>query len=187
MRRRFEQGELSDSEVICCWVASDYGDESFETLVEKMKKEKGEELVKLTEELTKLEMVENMSKEAFYKQVEIYMLATQENISMPQASRLFVKLEEARDKGIEGEEVYDKIIASMRTPNYSTTDEKPQKEKGQVEKLKEPDLDDIVWVQGSGNVKAEVANKEFVTDKYEVAYDSEGNLKTLKKKEVKKT
>ena len=153
---------LTDGEIICCWLGSDYGDESFETLVEKMKKEKGEELVKLTEELTKLEMVGNMSKEAFYKQVEIYMLATQENISMPQASRLFVKLEEAKDKGLEGEGFYDRIIASMRLPRYSTTDEKPQREKGkeEVEQLS----DDIEWVH-AGTVKLESLKKKYGGDK----------------------
>lgn len=184
--RRFEG--LEDKEIIACYVSAyrenGLDDVVFEKNIAQMKSQKEEELIQLSQELEKLEIVNNMDKEAFYKQVEIYLLATQENISMPQAAELFVKLEEARDKGLEGEGVYDKIIASMRLPKYSTTDEKPQREKPQreVEKLSE----NIEWIQDSGDVKASVANKEFTTDSYRVAYDEQGNLKTLKRKGVSK-
>lgn len=159
MKKRFEQGPLTDMEVVACGLGADYGDESFEVLIEKMKKEKAEEITRLSQDLEKLEAVNEISDKDFFRQAAIYCLSKEQNCSMVEAEAIYTKAKQEQDAKPKGP--YARIAESLRTSKYSTTDEKPQREKGKEEVEKLTDDEFVEWVENTGTAKLQSLKKKY--------------------------
>ena len=147
---KFQQGNLSDMDVIGCFVLAStengINEIEFNRLIQLRQAQVGEDLVRLREDV-----IPEMSKADFEKQGTIYLLSRENNCSLVEAGEIYTKLEEKRNAEPKGD--YAKIAKSMRTPKYGT---KVAKDK-EVEKLSD---DDVEWVQ-VGTVKLESLKKKY--------------------------
>jgi len=123
---KFQQGNLSDMDVIGCFVLAStengINEIEFNRLIEERKAQVGEEIVRLREEV-----LPEMSKAEFAKQGMIYLLSRENNCSLVEASEIYEKLQQERDKRPEGD--YAKIVESMKTPSYDSPKPKSKGEK----------------------------------------------------------
>lgn len=140
---RFIQGNLSDMDVITCWLASQTGDESFEKLVAKRREQKHEEIIQLEQDVKAI----GISSEDFEKQGRIYLTSREYNISLVHAEEYLTWLEEKRNAKPKG--AYAEIIKALETPKYT-------EQKEEVEKLS----DDVEWVH-AGTVKLESLKRKY--------------------------
>lgn len=153
---RFEQGVLSDMDCISVWLLSQTKDGKtdeveFAKLLDQRRGQVREEVIQLSKDLEILELSDKISSKDFYRQAAIYLLSNQENISMTQASELFVRLEQERESKPLGD--YAKIVESMKTPSYSDVENSKK-----VEKL--DDDGTVEWVH-AGTVKLEQLKKKY--------------------------
>lgn len=153
---KFNQGLLSDMDVITCWLASQAGDESFEKLVVKRQRQKHQEIIQLEEDVKGL----GISKEDFDKQRSIYLLSRENDCSLVQASEIYEKLQQERNEKPKG--AYAKIVESLKTPSYGSPKDKPKSDvvKTEEEGQKEEPQGEVEWVQ-AGTVKLEPLKKKY--------------------------
>ncbi|MBA7643676.1 hypothetical protein ES703_51408 [subsurface metagenome] len=144
---KFNQGLLSDMDVIACWLLSQDTGENFEKLVETRKSQKHEEIIQLEEDVKML----GINKEDFDKQRSIYLLSRENDCSLEMAGEIYEKLEEQRDKRPEGE--YARIAESLKTPSYGDVENSKK-----VEKL--TDDGTVEWVH-AGTVKLESLKRKY--------------------------
>jgi len=172
---------LEDRDIFACYTLAGTADGKideveFAKLLDQRRGQAREEMVQLSQDLEKLEISKGVSKQDFERMGRVYLTSMSENCTMKEAEEIITTLDLKRKAKPEG--AYGEIIKALELPKYDSP-----KEKSKVEKLRDnPQSETIEWVKDSGDVKAAVANKEFTTDSYRVAYDSEGNLKTLKRK-----
>lgn len=146
-RRNFEQGNLSDSDVIACWLLSQDTGESFEKLIETRKSQVHKEIVKLAEDVREL----GISKEDFERQGRIYLTAQEHGCSMRESEEYLTKLDEERTK--EDTSSYGKIAKSLRVPKYGSPKENPEKiERAERPQKEVPQGEDVEWIPSSGTV-----------------------------------
>ena len=149
---------LEDKDIIACYVLANteeggkLNEVEFARLLDQRRGQIRQELVTLKEDITKLEVANKIDSKAFYRQAMIYLLSNQENISMPQASELFVKLEQEREAKPSGP--YGEIIKGLELPKYGSPKPKVEKthEEPQVERLPPTKIGrqkmDITWITG---------------------------------------
>jgi len=148
---KFQQGNLSDMDVIGCFVLAStengLNEIEFDKLLKQRKSQVGEEIVRLREEV-----LPEMSRAEFEKQGMIYLLSQENDCSLVEASEIYEKLEEERNTKSKG--AFGKIAKALETPKYgSPTDvEKLQKEKVETS--------EIEWVH-AGTVKLERLKKKY--------------------------